>query len=80
METFFNIVRKSPVKRGPDRWIAGVCGGIAARFGWEPTWVRIGTLISFLLPVIGVGLYLALWLMLPKYDGTIALERIIAQK
>lgn len=80
METFFNILRKSPVKRGPDHWIGGVCGGIAARFGWEPAWVRIGTLISFLLPVIGVGLYLVLWLMLPKYDGTIALERIIAQK
>ena len=26
-----------------DRMIAGVMGGIARRFGWNATWVRIGT-------------------------------------
>lgn len=80
METLFNALRKSPIKRGPKRWVGGVCGGISAKFGWDAGWVRVGTLLSFLLPVIGIGLYLVLWLVLPKYDGTIALERIIAGK
>ncbi len=25
-----------------NRMMAGVCGGIAEYFGWDPTWVRVG--------------------------------------
>ena len=31
--------------KGQDRKIAGVCSGIANYFGWDPTWVRIGTVV-----------------------------------
>jgi phage shock protein PspC (stress-responsive transcriptional regulator) len=54
-----------------DRWIAGVCGGIAARTGLDPTLVRV---VAILLAVFGhlVGLiaYLAAWALVPEEDRT----------
>jgi phage shock protein C len=54
-----------------DRWIAGVCGGIAARTGLDPTLVRV---LAILLAVFGhlVGLiaYLAAWALVPEEDRT----------
>jgi len=51
-----------------DRMIAGVMGGIARRFGWSSTWVRIiyvvGSIISTAFP--GVLVYLILWLLIPN--------------
>jgi phage shock protein C len=50
-----------------DRWIAGVCGGIAARTGLDPDLVRV---LAVLLAVFGhlVGLiaYLAAWALVPE--------------
>ena len=31
MEKFFGTVRGFGLKRGPQRWLGGVCGGIAAK-------------------------------------------------
>jgi phage shock protein PspC (stress-responsive transcriptional regulator) len=54
-----------------DRWIAGVCGGIATRTGLDPTLVRV---VAILLAVFGhlVGLiaYLAAWALVPEEDRT----------
>lgn len=75
--TFWDTLRRFPIRRGPDRWVGGIAGGIALRFGWEPSTVRIVTLLTFLLPGIGLFTYLVVWLLMPKYDGTIALESII---
>ena len=36
---FFAWIRSSQVKRGHDRWIGGVCDGIARRLGWNTTLV-----------------------------------------
>lgn len=46
--------------------IAGVCGGIAARYNWDPTIVRI-IFGLMLLPggVPGLVVYLVLWLLMP---------------
>lgn len=53
-----------------DRWIAGVCGGIAARTGLDVNLVRV---LAVLLAVFGhlVGLiaYLAAWALVPE-EGT----------
>ena len=45
--------------------IAGVCAGLAARFGLPPTLVRVGFVIFGL---VGAGelAYLALWIAIPK--------------
>ncbi|TWG86167.1 phage shock protein C (PspC) family protein [Luteimonas sp. J16] len=51
-----------------DRVLAGVLGGIAHRFGWNPTLVRIlyvvGSTLSAAFP--GILVYLALWLLIPE--------------
>jgi phage shock protein PspC (stress-responsive transcriptional regulator) len=48
-----------------DRMIAGVCSGIARRFGIEPTIVRILFVASLLLPGPQILIYLAAWVLMP---------------
>jgi len=47
------------------RMIAGVCGGIAERFGWDPTIVRLVTVLSILLPGPQFLAYIVLWNVTP---------------
>ncbi|MBL1075111.1 PspC domain-containing protein [Nocardia sp. 2] len=49
-----------------DKWIAGVCGGLAQYFGWNANIVRLLFVISCLLPGPQFIIYLALWLIIPK--------------
>ncbi|WP_069386637.1 PspC domain-containing protein [Cellulosimicrobium cellulans] len=48
------------------RMIAGVCAGVARRFGWSTTVVRVVTVASLLLPGPQVLAYLVLWLLMPN--------------
>lgn len=47
------------------RMIAGVCGGLAERFGISPTAVRLIFLISCLLPGPQFIIYIVLWIVMP---------------
>jgi phage shock protein PspC (stress-responsive transcriptional regulator) len=47
------------------RMIAGVCAGLARRFGWSPTGVRLLFLLSCLLPGPQIVVYLLLWVLVP---------------
>lgn len=53
-----------------DRMIAGVIGGIARRFGWSSTLLRViyvlGSIVSAAFP--GILVYLILWLLIPEGD------------
>jgi phage shock protein PspC (stress-responsive transcriptional regulator) len=53
-----------------DRWIAGVCAGLARRFGMSPLLVRVLFLLSCLLPGPQFVVYLVLWVMMPNDDAT----------
>jgi len=57
------LVRKNGI-------IAGVCGGIAESFQWNPTLVRVlYVLISVLsVAVPGILIYVILWLVIPKEE------------
>ena len=46
--------------------IAGVCAGIAERFGVSPTLVRVAFIASVVLPGPQFLLYVALWVFMPK--------------
>jgi phage shock protein PspC (stress-responsive transcriptional regulator) len=46
--------------------IAGVCAGIAHRFGWNPTIVRVVTVASVLIPGPQVLAYLICWVVIPN--------------
>ncbi len=54
-----------PVLRSrSDRWIAGVCGGLAEHYG-GPSWVfRLGFLITALMGGVGVVAYALMWVFL----------------
>ena len=47
-----------------DRMVAGVCGGVAAYLGVDPTIVRV-LFVVFALWGAGTLLYLAMWLIVP---------------
>lgn len=49
-----------------DRVIAGVCSGIARRFGIDPTIVRVIFVASLLLPGPQILIYLAGWILIPE--------------
>ncbi|GID30190.1 PspC domain-containing protein [Paractinoplanes brasiliensis] len=49
-----------------DRWIAGVCSGLARRFGVSPNIMRLIFVISCLLPGPQFLIYIILWVLLPN--------------
>ncbi|GAB2456133.1 PspC domain-containing protein [Jatrophihabitans fulvus] len=48
------------------RMIAGVCAGIADRYGWSRSTVRIVAVLSCLLPGPQFLGYLVLWVAMPE--------------
>ncbi|ODT99456.1 MAG: PspC domain-containing protein [Pseudonocardia sp. SCN 72-86] len=46
--------------------IAGVCAGLADRFGWSVGTVRLLFLLSCLLPGPQFIVYLVLWVLIPR--------------
>ena len=48
------------------KMIAGVCAGLARRFGWSPTTVRLLFLLSCLLPGPQFIAYIVLWVVMPE--------------
>jgi phage shock protein PspC (stress-responsive transcriptional regulator) len=46
--------------------IAGVCAGLAERFGWNANVVRLLFLLSCLLPGPQFLIYIVLWVIMPK--------------
>ncbi|MFD1347192.1 PspC domain-containing protein [Nesterenkonia halotolerans] len=77
MEILFKSIRSIGFRRGPGRVLAGIGGSIAAKFGFNVWLVRLVILLSFLLPVLGVGAYLLVWVLTPWQDGRIPLERAL---
>jgi phage shock protein PspC (stress-responsive transcriptional regulator) len=49
-----------------DRIVAGVCAGLARRFGLRPSVVRIIFVASMLLPGPQILIYLAAWILIPS--------------
>ena len=77
MNSFFATLRGFRFRRGPQRLLGGIAGGLAELTGLNVWIMRLLVLASFLLPVLGVGAYLAVWLLTPWQDGTIPLERLL---
>jgi phage shock protein PspC (stress-responsive transcriptional regulator) len=54
------------VRPKEGRVIAGVCAGVADRFGWDRSLVRLLFVLSFLLPGPQILVYLVLWVLMPE--------------
>lgn len=51
-----------------DRMIAGVCSGLARRFGWSVGLVRLLFVLSVVLPGSQLLLYVILWALMPNEE------------
>lgn len=54
--------------RSNDKVIAGVCGGLANYFGWDPALVRVLYLLIsvFSAAFPGILVYVVLWIVMPQ--------------
>jgi phage shock protein C len=56
-----------PLRRSrTDRWIGGVCGGLARMLGLEPWIVRLAFTLLILFWGTGLVLYILLWIFVPN--------------
>lgn len=79
LQRFFTWIRSSGLMRGDDRWVGGVCSGIAARLGWSPTLVRALVIVFTLFFGFGAALYAFGWFLMPDArDGRILGEELFA--
>lgn len=60
-----------------DEYIAGVCGGIAARFGIASTVVRLLAVAAVVVGGLGLPLYVLAWVLLPTDRGSLVVERAL---
>ncbi len=50
-----------------DRWLAGVCSGIANYFGWDVAILRLVYLVLTLCTAFsGIIIYIILWIYMPE--------------
>ncbi|MFA8437112.1 MAG: PspC domain-containing protein [Marinifilaceae bacterium] len=56
--------------RSSNKFIAGVCAGIAEHLGWDVTMVRILFLLVSIFSAAfpGILVYIILWIVMPDYD------------
>ncbi|CAI3802233.1 PspC domain-containing protein [Pseudarthrobacter sp. MM222] len=80
MDKFFSTVRGLGLKRGPQRWLGGVCGGIAAKLNVDVAFVRIAFLLLALLPGPAFVFYLAAWLIVPDQRNAIVLQSFLENR
>jgi phage shock protein PspC (stress-responsive transcriptional regulator) len=63
-----------------NRVIAGVAGGVAQRFGFNATLVRLAWVVSAFFGGFTLVLYLILWIALPKSTAHIPATRIAEER
>ena len=64
------------------RLVAGVCAGLAAYFGIDPTLVRLAFVLVTLFGGLGVLFYLFAWIVIPEEggDGTSIAENLVNKR
>ena len=75
---FFDQLRSAGIRRSQERWVAGVCGGIAQRLRVDPLLIRAG-MIALLLLGVGFLAYLIAWALIPDRDDSILAEKAIRE-
>jgi len=78
LDKVFATLRGVPVRRRTDdKWIGGVCSGLADRLGVDPVIIRAALVLLTILGGIGVTVYLVAWLLLPNDRNEVAAERAL---
>jgi phage shock protein PspC (stress-responsive transcriptional regulator) len=76
---FFDWVRSLGFVRGRDRWLAGVCGAVAARTGLDPLVVRGIAVVVAILGGPIFFLYALGWALMPDESGRSLAEQAVRQ-
>jgi phage shock protein C len=63
-----------------DRVLAGVAGGIAQRFGFNSTLVRLAWVLSVFFGGFGIAAYVILWIALPRGPLQSSAIRIVEER
>jgi phage shock protein PspC (stress-responsive transcriptional regulator) len=75
LDGMFETLRGFGVRRNTDdRWLAGVCSGVADRLGIDPLIVRGALIVLLFVGGIGGLAYLIAWALLPDQNGKILAE------
>lgn len=74
---FFLWIRGLGVQRGSNRWVGGVCSGLANKWGIDPVIVRGLAVVLTIFFGIGVLAYGIAWALLPEPDGRIHTEQML---
>lgn len=59
-------MEKKLCKSSTNKMLAGVCGGFAEYFGWDPTWVRLGWAVLALVGSTGLWAYILAAIIMPQ--------------
>ncbi|MGA7205448.1 MAG: PspC domain-containing protein [Specibacter sp.] len=73
---FFQWLRSLGVQRGTNRWVGGVCSGLANKWGIDPVIVRGLAVVLTLFFGVGLLAYGIAWALLPEPDGRIHVEGV----
>ena len=65
-QDFNDNMRRRLTRSSHDKWVAGVCGGLAEYFGWDANVVRLAYLLLTIFTAFsGVLVYIVLWILMP---------------
>ena len=78
LDRFFGWLRSIDLRRdGEDKWLAGVCSGIATRLGVDPIVIRAVLVLLVVMGGLGITVYLIAWAFLPNDKEDIVAERAV---
>jgi len=78
LDRFFDWLRSLDLRRDTeDKWLAGVCSGIANRLGVDPIVIRAALVVLVLLGGLGVTIYLIAWAFIPNLRDEVVAEKAI---
>ncbi|WP_336854516.1 PspC domain-containing protein [Sinomonas albida] len=77
MDSFFDSIRSTGLRRGPQRLLGGVLGGLADRLDVDVMFVRVIFIVLCFLPGPAVLAYLIAWTLIPDQSGAIILEKLL---
>ena len=78
LDRFFGWIRSVDLRRDTDdKWLAGVCSGIATRLGVDPIVIRAVLVLLVVLGGVGITIYLIAWAFLPNNRDEIVAEKAL---
>jgi phage shock protein PspC (stress-responsive transcriptional regulator) len=61
------MTQKRLTRSRSNKWLAGICGGMAEYFGWDAELLRLlWVLLTFCTVFCGGIVYLILWIIMPQ--------------